>query len=155
MVLLKTLLPLLTCILSLLTLLRLVRPGMKAGAIGWSLLLPAGAAVALWLGAFALRAPAERFADVGPASVGECLGAILMLSVIPVAAITRILRQGAATKPSLSGALVGLTAVAGVATGYSLFCTQDNPLFFISWYGLAILVVTLASAIIGRRSLRW
>ena len=155
MVPLKTLLPLLLCILSLLTLLRLARPGTGAGAIGWSLLLPAAAAAALWLGAFLLRAPAERFAEVGPASVGECLGAILLLSIIPAAVMTQMLRQGAATSPSLSGALVGLAAATGVATGYSLFCTQDNPLFFITWYGFAFFIVTLAGAAVGGRLLRW
>lgn len=155
MVPLKTLLPLLLCVLSLLTLLRLARPGAGAGAAGWFLLLPAAAAVILWLGSFLLRAPAERFAEVGPATVGECLGAILILSIIPAIVLTRMLRQGAATRPHLSGALVGLAAATGVATGYSLFCTQDNPLFFITWYGIAFAIVSVAGTTLGGRLLRW
>lgn len=152
---LKTLLPLGLCGPALLVALRLSRPGARAGAGGWLLLGPTAAAVALWLAAFALRAPAERFAEVGPASVGECLGAILALSVIPAWTMLRLLRAGATTRPALSGAAIGLTAATGAASGYSLFCTQDNPLFFVSWYGLAILAVTAAGALAGRRALRW
>lgn len=155
MVPLKTLLPMLLCILSLLTILRLARPGIRIGAVGWSMLLPVAVATVLWTGAFILRMPAERFAEVGPASVGECLGAIVVLSIIPAVLITRTLRQGATTRPSLSGALVGLASATGVATGYSLFCTQDNPLFFITWYGFAFVIVTLAGASLGERLLRW
>lgn len=151
----KTLLPLLLCVLSFVLLLRLARPGTRPGATGWLLLMPVAIAVLLWGGTFALRTTPERFADVSPASLTECVGLILALSVIPAVVIMRTLRQGASTRPSLSGALVGLTAAAGAATGYSLFCTQDNPLFFVSWYGLAILVVAFASAAIGARSLRW
>ncbi|KGJ02850.1 hypothetical protein SAMN04487972_12715 [Paracoccus halophilus] len=152
---LKTALPLAICVLSLLTLLRLARPGARPGIAGWLLLTPVAAATVLWLGAFALLPPAERFAEVGIASVGECLGAIILLSIIPTVCILRLLREGAAMNPPLSGALVGMTAAAGAATGYSLFCTQDNPLFFVSWYGLALLVVTGAGAAFGGRVLRW
>lgn len=152
---LKTILPLVICALSLSVLLRLARPGRRAGAPGWLLLAPVLAAALVWLGAFVLRAPAERFAEVGPASVGECLGAILVLSVLPATVLMRLLRQGAPTRPALSGALIGLTAATGVATGYSLFCTQDNPLFFVSWYGFGILAVATVGAVIGRRALSW
>lgn len=151
----KTLLPLMVSALSLVLVLRLARPGARVGAPGWGLLVPLAVAVVLWIVTYTLRAAPERFAEVGPASLSECLGAIMLLSVLPVAAIMRALRQGASTRPSLSGALVGLTAATGATAGYSLFCTQDNPLFFVSWYGVAILAVTIASAAVGRSALRW
>ncbi|MBD3765305.1 MAG: DUF1109 family protein, partial [Rhodobacterales bacterium] len=44
---------------------------------------------------------------------------------------------------------------AGVAAGYALHCTEDSPLFFVLWYGLGILVPTLAGAWLGRRLLAW
>ncbi|MES2433616.1 MAG: DUF1109 domain-containing protein [Pseudomonadota bacterium] len=151
----KTILPLISCALSFLLVLRLIRPEARAGASLWLYAGPLLAALVLWIGAFALRAPAARFAEVGAFSLEECLGSILMLSIVPVIVMMRLVRQGAASSPTLSGALVGLTAASGVTTGYSLFCTRDNPLFFVTWYGLAILIVTLISAALGRRMLRW
>jgi hypothetical protein len=152
---LKTLLPLLIFALSLTLLLRLLRPEARAGVTAWGYAPPVLAALALWIGAFLLRAPAERFSDVSAFSLAECLGSIPILSIVPVIVILRLIRQGASTAPLLSGALAGLTAASGVTIGYSLFCTRDNPVFFVTWYGLAILSVTLISAILGRRLLRW
>lgn len=151
----KTILPLAASAMSLLLLLRLARPGARAGAAAWFLAGPGALALALWVGAFALRAPSERFADVDAASLGECLGSILLLSFVPAVVILRIIRQGASTWPLLSGALAGLTAATGATAGYSMFCTRDNPLFFASWYGAAILVTTIICAALGQRVLRW
>lgn len=151
----KTLLPLLTCGLSFLLVLRLIRPEARAGLTVWGYAVPVLAALALWFGAFTLRAPSARFAEVGAFSLGECLGSILLLSIVPVIVMLRSVRQGATFSPYLSAALVGLTAASGVTVGYSLFCTRDNPLFFVTWYGAAILIVTLISATVGGRVLRW
>lgn len=151
----KTLLPLITCCLSLMLVLRLIRPEARTGATVWIYAVPLLAALALWIGAFALRAPSTRFAEVGAFSLEECLGSILLLSIVPVGVMLRLVQQGAATSPGLSGALVGLTAASGVTVGYSLFCTRDNPLFFVTWYGAAILIVTVISAALGSRMLRW
>ncbi|MBL4930061.1 NrsF family protein [Fuscibacter oryzae] len=151
----KTILPLAASAASLLLLLRLARPGARAGGAVWLLAGPGAVAVALWFGAYALRAAPERFAEVSAASLGECLGSILLLSVVPAAVILRVIRQGASTWPRLSGALAGLTAATGATAGYSLFCTRDNPLFFVSWYGAAILMVALVCAALGQRTLRW
>jgi hypothetical protein len=151
----KTILPLVLCALSLPLLLRLLRPGARAGSTLWGYAGLALAALVLWVGDFVLRAPSARFADVSAFSLGECLGSILLLSVIPVLVLLRLVRQGATTAPFLSAGLVGLTAASGVTAGYSLFCTRDNPLFFVTWYGAAILIVTLFSAVLGRRMLRW
>ena len=52
-------------------------------------------------------------------------------------------------------ALAGLAAGAGAAAGYSLFCTRDNPVFYVPGYGLAIGLVALLGAWAGRRILRW
>jgi hypothetical protein len=51
--------------------------------------------------------------------------------------------------------LAGLAVAAGAATGYSLFCVQDNPLFFVTWYGAAIVIVAGLCALAGGRVLRW
>lgn len=151
----KTILPLGASAVSLLLLVRLARPGARAGAAPWFLAGLGVVAAVLWIGTFVLRAAPERFAEVGIASVAECLGSILLLSVLPSVVILRAMRQGAATRPRLAGALAGLAAATGATAGYSLFCTRDNPLFFISWYGAAILLVTLGCAALGARMLRW
>ena len=53
------------------------------------------------------------------------------------------------------GRLAGL-ASGGLATAiYALHCTEDNPLFFVTWYGLAILLMAGVGALCGRWVLRW
>lgn len=149
----KTLLSALTCTVALWLVLRLARPGARPHVA--LLLLPALAAAGLWLQGFLSRPPEARFADVTGFALAECMGLIMLLSLIPAAASLRLLRQGASTSPALSGALAGLAASAGAATGYSLFCTQDNPVFFVTWYGAAMALVTAACALIGARRLSW
>lgn len=151
----KTLLPLLTCALSMALLLRLSRPEARPGPFPLGYIVPVAAALALWAGAFVLRTPADRFAEVGMASLGECLGGVLALSAVPALVTLQVLRQGASTQPALSAFLAGLTAASGAATGYSLFCTRDNPLFFVTWYGFSILIVTVLTGWFGKRMLRW
>lgn len=151
----KTFLPLVVCLVSGALVLRLARPEEAPGRIILLYTLPGGIALALWIGSFALRAPAARFAEVSLPALAECLGIIPLLSIIPTIAALRVLRQGASTAPALSALLAGLMAASGAATGYSLFCTRDNPLFFVTWYGLAILIVTLIALRFGRRSLGW
>lgn len=149
----KTLLSALTGTVALWLALRLARPGARPrGAL---LLLPLLVAAGLWLQGFQSRLPEARFADVTPANLAECMGLIVLLSLVPAAAALRLLRQGATTRPALSGALAGLAAAAGAATGYSLFCTQDNPVFYVTWYGAAMALVAAACALIGARRLSW
>ena len=128
---------------------------MRVGISARLYAIPALAALVLWLGAFAFRAPPARFAEVSTASLGRCLGSILLMSALPAVLILRAVRQGASTSPLLSGGLAGLMAATGATAGYSLDCTRDNPLFFVTWYGAAILIVTLISAGVGRRVLAW
>ena len=151
----KTFLPLTLCALALTLALRLTRPEAQPGTLPLWFLVPAGIAVALWVGAFITRAPDQRFAEVGLVSLAECLVIIPLLSIIPAATALRLLRRGASTSPTLTGALAGLAVGSGAASGYSLFCTRDNPLFFVTWYAVAIAIVTVISALAGRRLLRW
>ena len=151
----KTFLPLLVCLISGALVLRFARPEATGGRIPLLYAVPGGIALALWIGTFFLRAPEARFAEVGPLELAECLGIIPLLSIIPTVAAFRVLRQGASTSPTLSALLAGLMSASGAATGYSLFCTRDNPLFFVTWYSVAILIVTLTACHFGRRTLNW
>jgi hypothetical protein len=84
-----------------------------------------------------------------------CLVAIPILSVLPVSAVLFVLRHGASTAPALAGAAAGLAGGAGAAAIYAMYCTEDSPIFYVTWYGCAILGVTALSSLIGAKLLRW
>lgn len=134
---------------------RLARPEGWGELRPWAFWLAPAIGAILWGATFVLRAPADRFAEVTPAAVAECMGFITLISILPALAILRLLSRAAVAHPTRAGALAGLTAAAGSATGYSLFCTQDNPLFYVFWYGLAMGLVAGVSALAGRRVLVW
>lgn len=151
----KTFLPLGISLLSGALLLRLARPEARPGRLPLLFALPGAIVLAMWLGTFLMRSPETRFAEVHLGSLAECLGIIPALSILPTITALRTLAQGASTTPRLSAMLAGLTAASGAAAGYSLFCTRDNPLFFLTWYGVAILFVTLIATHFGKRVLSW
>lgn len=150
----KTLLPALACLLALPVLLTLLRPEGRGSDL-MRLLLPLALGAGLWGLGFALRPAAERFADATLFSVVECVGLILVIGAVPLGTAMRLLQRGATVRPVLAGALAGLVVGAGAAAGYSFFCLQDNPLFYVTWYGVAIALLTGAGAVMGWRWLRW
>lgn len=151
----KTALPALASAMALIGALRLGRPEARRGHRLW----PLGLALAVALGLLAASAwttPAEGFsAAVRGQTLVKCLTAIPTLALLPLILSFGLLRRGASTAPVLSGALIGLACGAGAAAGYSLACTEDDPLFFVTWYGLAIALMSLAGAALGRHFLRW
>ena len=155
LVMVKTLLPLLAFGLALPELSRLTRPEGGRETKLFRLALPLLAALIMF--AVTLFDPAALQAGLSPGlfAVVECVGLILLLSIPPVWAGLRLLRQGAVTDPGFAGAVAGFVAGSGAAAGYSLFCTQDNPLFYLVWYGIAIAMATGAGSVLGRRMLRW
>lgn len=151
----KTALPALASAVALTGALRLGRPEARRGLRLWPLTLALAAALGL-LAAAAWTTPAEAMAAaVRGQTLFKCLTAIPTLALLPLVLSFGLLRRGASAAPALSGALIGLACGAGAAAGYSLACTEDNPLFFVTWYGLAIAFTTLAGAMLGRRFLRW
>lgn len=84
-----------------------------------------------------------------------CLTLIPLLSIGPLACLLLALRRGAPSNPGLAGALAGLAASGIAATFYAANCTDDSPLFVMAWYPLAILIVTAAGFLLGRKLLRW
>jgi hypothetical protein len=100
--------------------------------------------------------PAEglQMAIVGK-TMTTCLIMIPLLSIIPVAVILAMMRKGASTVPALSGFVAGLGGSGLAAAVYAMHCTEDSPLFYVTWYGLAISGVAVLSALIGSRLLRW
>lgn len=84
-----------------------------------------------------------------------CMTSITLMSLLPLWVAIRLFRHAAPPQPALTGALLGLAVGAGIATGYALHCSEDSPLFFMSWYVIAIGAVTGLGAIAGNRLLRW
>lgn len=149
----KSVLPLMLAALALPLVLRAARPGARLAL--WPLWLPIGLA-GLLLAARLMAVPAPQ---IGPEMLGQtaaaCLLSVTLLSVAPMIAGVMMLRPWASTRPVLSGALIGLVSGAGAAAGYALHCTEDSPLFFVTWYGLAIALATGLGALLGHRYLRW
>jgi len=100
--------------------------------------------------------PADRWREtlVGSNSL-VCLTAIPLLSLPLLAALLLALRHGAPTRLGLAGAMAGLVAGGLAASLYATQCTDDSPLFVATWYSIAIGVVTVFGAVLGRYLLRW
>jgi hypothetical protein len=151
----KTLLPLALCAIALPFALVQMRPGAaQVVRLRW-LAVPLSMAAGLWLWAFATLPPEARFAEVSPFSLTECLGLISSLSLLPLGVLLLMMRRGASGAPVRAGAMAGLGVAGGVAAGYSLFCVMDNPLFYVTWYGVAIAAVTALGGLAGGWLLRW
>lgn len=84
-----------------------------------------------------------------------CLFMISLLSVGPLLAFLAALRYGAPSEPGLAGALAGLAASGVGAAIFVIHCPNDSPLFVITWYSLAIGLVTAVGYFAGRRWLAW
>ena len=85
----------------------------------------------------------------------HCLALIPLLSAAPAACLFLALRRAAPARPGLAGAVVGLAAGGIGAILYAVTCPDDSPLFVAAWYSFAIVVVSGACFIAGRRWLRW
>lgn len=115
-----------------------------------------GVVAGLWLAVALLGTPVDR---IWPEMRGQtslvCLLTVTGMSLPTLAVVLAILREGASPAPARSGALAGL-AVGGFATFiYAFRCDQDQPLFFLTWYSLAMLISMAVGALAGRRLLRW
>ncbi|MGL5010602.1 MAG: NrsF family protein [Paracoccaceae bacterium] len=133
----------------------LARPEGRDVARLWPLAVVGAVAAGLFIWAYVTTpAEARQMATVGKTMV-TCLVTIPLLSVLPVAAILFTLHRGATTAPALAGFAAGLAGSGMAAAIYALHCTEDSPLFYVTWYGLAIMAVTLVSTAVGARLLRW
>jgi hypothetical protein len=129
---------------SIVLLLRLARPAAPARGPALALLaFPALAAAGIVAELFAV--PSQAWA---PRLIGNnaaiCMTVIPLLAVAPLTALLLGLRQGAPTRPALTGAVAGLAAGAVAAFLYGWHC-----------YPLAICLPTAVGAAAGSRLLRW
>lgn len=121
----------------------------------WPLAVLGAIALGLLIWAYVTTpADARQMAVVGK-TMTTCLVSIPLLAILPVASILGMLRHGASTTPRLASMVAGLAGGGVAAAVYALHCTEDSPLFYVTWYGLAIAIVTIAASLIGPRFLRW
>jgi hypothetical protein len=133
----------------------LARPEGSRLARLWPLAVPVAVALGLVVWAYAATpADGRQMALVGK-TMTTCLVMIPILSVLPVAAILFGLSRGATTSPALAGLVAGLGGSGFAAMAYAMHCIEDNPLFYVTWYGVAMGGVTVAATLIGSRVLRW
>lgn len=154
-VMLKQLLPVLLAVGAFGAALALARPDGRVGR--WGLVL--AAVPLLLLGAVAAELAALPREGWMPAMMGAthrfCVIWVTVMALPPLAGTLWALRNGASTRPGLSGALAGLLAGGTGAALYAIHCTEDSPLFYAVWYGLEILAATAIGWAAGRRLLRW
>lgn len=140
---------------ALLLLRRAIYPEGLARAPLWLLL----AAPVLLLAAAAVELAVLPPAQWGRAALGTnwwfCLMVVPSLGVLPLAIGLWAIRQGAPTRPVLSGFLAGLFAGGIAAAFYAAHCPDDSPLFVLAWYPIGILALGLLGAAGGRMVLRW
>ena len=132
----------------------LARPGARTRAAGWIWTVPAGLACCVAM-ALLTRPLSGWLTDWVGHSILTCLLSIPMLSLPILAGLLAGLRHGAPEHPVRCGAFAGLLAGATATLPYSIYCTEDSPLFYGTWYVLAIGSVTCAGAWLGSRVLRW
>ncbi|HEV7371098.1 NrsF family protein [Arenibaculum sp.] len=134
---------------------RQARPGAGTGGAARMLglvpvLLAAGVALEL-----AAVPPGDWAARLVGTNAAVCLTFIPLIGAAPLALFLLALRAGAPTRPAAAGAVAGLVAGGIAAAFYAAHCTDDSPLFVATWYGLAIMGLTVAGALGGRLFARW
>lgn len=94
-----------------------------------------------------------------PALVGtnwlHCLTLVPVFGLLPLILALWGIRQGAPTRPALTGFLAGLLAGGLGAAAYAADCPDDSPLFVMTWYPVGILALGALGALAGSRVLRW
>jgi hypothetical protein len=142
--------------------LHLSRPEASLRGWGWLLLIPAGLLVAGILGEMMMPQRMLTMPQRLPMMtrlVGSnsrvCMTAIPVLSLPLLAAALVGLRHGAPTRPAVAGAIAGLLSAGLAAMLYASHCTDDSPLFVMTWYSIATALVAAIGALVGSKVLRF
>ena len=151
----KLLFPLCIAISACVIVQRLARPGAKVRRAWWGLVAPllvvSALAVVVWF-----NTPAQ---DRLPSLLGQswrtCALSIGLVALPVLVAVLLALKSLAPTRPLLAGAAAGALAGGLGAAAYALYCVEMTAPFVAVWYGMGVLLPTLAGALLGRRWLNW
>ena len=135
--------------------LHLSRPEASLRGWLWLLIIPVGLLVAGIAGEMMLPQRLPMMARLIGSNSRICLTAIPLMSLPLLAAALIGLRHGAPSRPALTGAIAGLLSSGLAATLYASNCTDDSPLFVITWYSIATAMVASIGALAGNRLLRF
>lgn len=133
----------------------IARPEGHGFARLWPIAAVTGVALGLLIWAYVVTPFEDRQTALMGKTLVTCLIAIPLLSILPVTAILVSMRNGATTAPAMAGFVAGVAGGAFAAMVFALHCIEDSPLFYVTWYGLAITGVALISSVIGAKVLRW
>ena len=128
------------------------------GRTRWPWFVALGILVLLIIGAFVqlLRAaPADMMPLVFGASPMRCLTYAVAFSLPILAASLLAMRRLAPASPTLAGFAAGLMSGGTGAWIYAFACNEPGMMFLAIWYTLAIALVGLIGAVMGRLLLRW
>lgn len=135
--------------------LHLSRPEASLQGWAWLLLIPVGLLVAGIAGEMMMPQRLPIMTRLVGNNWRTCLIAIPLMSLPLLAAALLGLRHGAPTRPAATGAIAGLLSAGLAATLYASHCTDDSPLFVVTWYTTATALVTAIGALAGSRVLRF
>ena len=135
--------------------LHLSRPEASVKGWGWLLLIPVG----ILAGGVAVEMMMPQKVPMMTRLVGSnsrvCLTAIPLMSLPLLAGALIGLRHGAPTRPAVAGAIAGLLSAGLAATLYASHCTDDSPLFVVTWYTIATALVAAVGALVGSKVLKF
>lgn len=135
---------------------RLDRPGVdpRPAIAG---LLCVIAVVAVWAGfELAMSPPTEWLSEWLGRTWTICGRNILIASTVTAPLVFLSAHRLAPTRPSFSGAALGVVSGGLAATAYGLLhCPESTAAFVATWYTMGIAVAGVIGAVIGRFALRW
>ncbi|WP_165223653.1 NrsF family protein [Affinirhizobium pseudoryzae] len=134
---------------------RIGQPGIGIRSVALLLFLPAGLLLLAVAAELMVLPRSVWLANLIGRNSVFCLISVPLLALPPLIALLLALKHGAPESPTLAGALAGLAAGGIAVSAYAFHCTDDSPLFVATWYGLAVMVVTVTGASLGRFLLRW
>jgi hypothetical protein len=151
----KLVLMLIVGALAALLVVRLARPEASAKMLSLVLVLAGALLLGAVLVELAVTPQALWLTRLVGSSAILCLQSIPLLALPVLLMSLAILRSGATTRPSTTGAVAGLFAGALGALLYGTHCPDDSPLFVAAWYSIAIAIVAIVGLLASRRALRW
>jgi hypothetical protein len=135
--------------------LHLSRPEAFLRGWGWLLLIPVGVLVGGIGSEMMLPQRLPMMARLVGHNWRVCSIAISLMSMPLLAGALIGLRHGAPSQPAIAGAIAGMMSAGLAATLYASHCTDDSPLFVITWYSIATAAVAAIGALAGPRVLRY